>query len=229
MADEDALLRTFVPLPGPLASVFSSSSFIYFVQEEGLTCKFTLYTNGQMAFSHPTNNNMVYVSTFLCPRRLFSAPIGSWLYWPQPRKATKLSLFQPPGVYKEPEVGQNHQSHLCCCLDNTSPRLAFTSTSAAASVCSMPRPEEPVPVSPCSCPPRGPQLFHSQVNFTSQEHARKCSVDFHPQVNFTSQERARKCTVDFHSQVTSLLTSSHSGRLATVARFSHCGTAILLL
>ena len=56
-------------------------------------------------------------------------------------------------------------------------------------------------MSPCSCPPRGPQLFHSQVNFASQEHA--C-----------------KCTFDFHSYVTSLLSSSHSGRPATVAQTS---------
>ena len=98
-------------------------------------------------------------------------------------------------------MSQNYQSHLCCCLDNTSPRLAFTYTSAAASGCSTPRHEELVPVSPCSCPPRGPQLFHSQVNFTSQEPA--CQYTF-----------------DFHSQVNSLLTSSHSGRLATVARTS---------
>ena len=58
---------------------------------------------------------------------------------------------------------QDYQSHLCCHLDNTSPRLAFTSTSTAASGCSIPRLEELVPVSPCSCPPRRPQLFHSQV------------------------------------------------------------------
>ena len=80
-------------------------------------------------------------------------------------------------------MGQNRQSHLCCCLDNTSPRLAFTSTSAAASGCSMPRPEELVPVSLCSCPPRGPKLFHSQVNFTSQECACQGTFDFHSQVN----------------------------------------------
>ena len=43
------------------------------------------------------------------------------------------------------------------------------------------------------------------------------------------QERACKCTFDFHSQVTSKLTSSHSGRLATVAQFSLRGTVILLL
>ena len=146
-------------------------------------------------------------------------------------------------------MGQNHQSHLCCCFDNTSPRLAFTSTSAAASGCSMSRPEEPVPVAPCSYPPRGPQLFYSQVNLTSHERAHKCTVDFnsqvksllrkcsqmhrcsqmHSQVNLTSQERARKCILDFHWQVTSLLPSSNSGRLATVAQFSHCGAVVLLL
>ena len=38
--------------------------------------------------------------------------------------------------------------------------------------------------------------------------------------HFTSQESACKCTFDFHSQVTSLLSSSHSGRLANVARVS---------
>ena len=79
-------------------------------------------------------------------------------------------------------MGKDYQSHLCCCLDNTSPRLSFTSTSAAASGCSMPRSEGLVSVSPCLCPPRGPQLFHSQVNVTSQERACKCTFDFHSQV-----------------------------------------------
>ena len=121
-------------------------------------------------------------------------------------------------------MGQNHQSHLCCCLDNTSPRLAFTSTSTAASGCSMPRPEELVPVSPCSCPPRGPRLFHSQVNFTSKIVLAKCDfwlslrshftsqecackVHFWLSLrsHFTSQEHACKCTFDFHSEVTSPL------------------------
>ena len=83
-------------------------------------------------------------------------------------------------------MGQKHQYHLCCCLENTSPRLALTSTSAAATGCSIPTPEELVPVSPCSCLPRGLQLFH-------------------PQVNFTSQDRACQGTFNFHSQVTSPL------------------------
>ena len=54
----------------------------------------------------------------------------------------------------------------------------------------------------------------------SQERACKCTFDFHSQVNFTSQERDCQCTFDFHSQVNSLLSSSHSGLLATVARTS---------
>ena len=122
------------------------------------------YLIGQMTFARLTSNSMLCDNTFLCPRTLFSSPISSWLSSPQPREATKLSLFQPGGVHKEHGLGQNHQSHLCCCLDNTSPRLPFTSTSTAASGCSMPRLAELVPVSPCSCPPRGLQLFHSQVN-----------------------------------------------------------------
>ena len=177
------------------------------------------YLINQITSAHLTSNSMLCDNTFLCPRRLSSSPISSWLCWPQPSKATKLSLFQPPMVYKEPRMGQDHQSHLCCCLDNTSPSLAFTSTPATASGCSIPRPEELVPVSPCSCPPRGPQLFHSQVNFTSQECACQSSFDFHSQVHsfsrsclqvhlwlsltshFTSQERACNCTLYFHSQV----------------------------
>ena len=42
VAIRDALLMTFIPLPGSLASVFSSWSLIYFLQEQGLTSKFTL-------------------------------------------------------------------------------------------------------------------------------------------------------------------------------------------
>ena len=145
------------------------------------------YLIKQMTSAHLTSNSMLCDNTFLCPRRLFSSPIRSWLCRLQPRKATKLSVFQPPGVYKKPGIGQDHQSHLCWCLNNTSPRLAFTSTSAAASGCSIPRREELVPVSPCSCPPRGPQLFHSQVNFTSQARACQSTFDFHSQVNSLSR------------------------------------------
>ena len=63
------------------------------------------YLISQMTFAHLTSNSMLCDNTFLCPRRLFSSPISSWLCSPQPREATKLSLFQPPGVYKEPGMG----------------------------------------------------------------------------------------------------------------------------
>ena len=134
----------------------------------------------QMTSAHLTSNNMLCDNTFLCPRRLFSSPISSCLCSPQCWEASKLSLFQPPGVYKEPGMGHIHQSHLCCCLDNTSPRLAFTSTSTAASGCSKPRPAELVPVPLCSCPPRGPQLFHSQVNCTSKSVFASALLTFTP-------------------------------------------------
>ena len=79
---------------------------------------------------------------------------------------------------------------------------------------------------PCSCPPRGPQLFHSQVKFTSQERACQCTIDFHSQVISLS----RTCL-----QVHPLLSlASHlaadfipSGRLATGTDF-FCGAVILL-
>ena len=68
----------------------------------------------------------------------------------------------------------------------------------------MPRPAELVPVSPCSCPPSGLQLFHSQVNCTSKIVLAKCDFWLSLRSHFTSQERAFKCIVDFHSQVTHL-------------------------
>ena len=139
-----------------------------------------------------------------------------------------MSLFQPSGVHKEPGLGQIHQPHLCWHLDNTSPRIAFTSTSTAASECFLPRPAELVPVSPCSCPPRGPQRFHSQVSLASQELACQGTLDFHLQVNTLKNVLAN-----------ALLTFTHKSlhcchrpirdRLATVARFPFCGAVILLL
>ena len=122
----------------------------------------------------------------------------------------------------EPRLGPNYQSHLCCCLDNTSLRPASTSTSAAASGCSIPSPDfEAVPVSPCLCPPRGLQTFtlksvtsqgvlaSAPLTFTHKSphlsrRACNCTIDFHSQVSHLSR-RACKCTIDFHSQVTSLL------------------------
>ena len=171
----------------------------------------------QMTFAHLISNTMLCDNTFLCPRTLCSSPISSWLGSPQPREATKLSLFQPPGVHKEPGLGKNHQSPLCCHLDNTSPRLAFTSTSTAASGCSMPRLEELVPVLPCSCPPRGPRLFHSQVSFTSQERAPQSTFDFHSQVD-TLWRSCSQVHLWFSLQVTSPLKKVLASALLT---FTH--------
>ena len=141
-----------------------------------------IYLIYQITISHPTRNNMVYVSAFPCPRRLFSSHIGSWHCWPQPREATKLILFQPPEVYKVPEMGQNYQSCLNCVLDNTSPRPASTSTSAATSGCPIPRLQEAVPVVTSQ-----DVLANAPLTFTpSQSHLSRCTC---------------KCTIDSYSQV----------------------------
>ena len=115
-------------------------------------------------------------------------------------------------------MGQNHQSHLCCCLDNTSPKLAFTSTSAAASGCSMPDLKSLFLCRLARVHQRT-QLFHSQVNSPLKNVLTNAPLIF-TRRSTHSLERACKCTLDFHSRVTSLLTSSHSGRLATVAWIS---------
>ena len=130
-----------------------------------------------------------------------------------------MSLFQPPGVHKEPGMSQLIQSHLCCHVDNTSPRLAFTSTSTAASGCSVPRLEQLVPVSPCSCPPRGPQLFHSQVNFTLKNVLAQALSTF-TRKSAHSQDCACKCTFDFHSKVTSPLKNMLANAVVTFTQKS---------
>ena len=133
-----------------------------------------------------------------------------------------MSLFQPPEVHKVPRWGLNYQSHLYCCLDNTSPRPASTSTStsAAASGCSIPRRRLHSRVSLLVSTKRTAD-FHSQVilplkmfsqvtiDFHSQVDSplKTCSrvtVDFHSQVSHLSRP-ACKCTIDFPSQVTSHL------------------------
>ena len=200
-----------------------------------------------MTFAHLTSNSTQSNNTFLCPRTLFSSPISSSLGSPQPRETAQLSLFQPPEVYKGPRFSPNHQSHLYCCLDSTSPRIVFTSTSTAASGCSMSRPAEPLPVSPCSCPPRGPQLLplagqltlkivlaSALLTFTQKSpHLSRTCLQMHQWLSLASQlhlsRRANKCTSDFHSQVTSPLRRAskctsqfHSQVNSSVRRASKC-------
>ena len=136
-------------------------------------------------------------------QNLFSSSIGCWLWWPRPRQATNLSLFQPPGVYKEPEI-----------------RQIISLTSAAASTTPLEDLPSPPPLLllldvPCL---NLKSLFLCRLarvhqedcssctrkSTHSQERACKCTIDFHSQVNFTSLERACKCTIDFYSQVNSL-------------------------
>ena len=115
---------------------------------------------------------------------------------------------------------QDHQSHLCSCLDNISPRPASTSTSAAASGCSIPR------LWGCSCVTRLLSTkrtadFHSQVTsptknvlasalltstpcqVTSQDVLASAPLTFTHKSTHLSRH-ACKCTIDFHSQVTPL-------------------------
>ena len=187
-----------------------------------------IYLINQIAFSHRTSNNMVCVSTFLCRRRLFSSSIGSWLWWPRPRQATNLSLFQPPGVYKKPEMGQIISLTLAAA--STTPLQDLPSPPPLLLLLDVPWPN-------LKC------LFLCHLACVHQEDCSSCTLKSTspPRMclqmphwlslarQLTSQEHARKCTVDFHSQVTSLLTSTYLGRLATVARFCLCGAVILLL
>ena len=93
------------------------------------------------------------------------------------------------------------KSHLYCCLDNTFPRPASTSTSAAASGCSMPRRRGRSGVTLFVSTNRTADL-HSQVTF-SFETCSQVTVDFHSQ--FTSPLRTcLQVHCDFHSQVSQL-------------------------
>ena len=123
--------------------------------------------------------------------------MGSRLYAPTFRDAPFLSHFQLHEVYKPPELSKISQSRLCCHLDTTCTRPASTSTSAAASGCSIPRRQGHSGVTLLVSTKRTAD-FHSQVNCTSKIVLAKCTFDFHSQVN---SGRASKCTSYFHSQV----------------------------
>ena len=149
----NALLTTW-HLPSPLLLVISNN--LPSLSPSWPDMNF--YLISRITSAHLTSNSMLCDNTLLCPRTLFSSPMGSWLGSPQPREATWLSLFQPPEGHKEPRLGPNHQSHLCCCLDNTSPRPAppLPLLLLLDVPCSN---VEADPVLPCLCPPRGLQTF----------------------------------------------------------------------
>ena len=105
-----------------------------------------------------------------------------------------MSLFQPPEVHKEPRLGPNYQSHLYCCLDNTSPRPASTSTSAAASGCSIPRRRGRSGVTLLVSTKRTADL-HSQVTLPLKM-CSQVTIDFHSKVSHLSR-RAHKLPLTF--------------------------------
>ena len=117
IADGDALFATSVLLPGPFSSVFLALPFYNLCHQTSSTCPF--YLINQMAVLHPTSNNTICDCTFMCPSKLFSSPISSWLWHPQCQEAATLSLFQLHWVYKQANSSQIILYRLCLCLDNT--------------------------------------------------------------------------------------------------------------
>ena len=100
-------------------------------------------------------------------------------------------------------MGPNYQSHLYCCLDNTSPRPASTSTSAAASGCSMPRRRGRSGAALLVSTKRTADL-HSQVTLPLKTYS-QVTVDFHSQAT-SPLKTCSRVTIDFHSQVSHLST-----------------------
>ena len=74
-------------------------------------------------------------------------------------------------------------------------------------------------MSPCLCPPRGPQLFHSQVNFTLKNVLAQALSTF-TRKSAHSQDYAFKYTFDFHSKVTSPLKNELASALVTFTQKS---------
>ena len=169
-----------------------------------------------MTFAHHTNNSMLCDNTFLCPRTLFSSPISSWLGSPRPREATKFSLLQLPGVYKEPRWGQNHSvspllrsrqhpSKTClhlqiyCCFwmfhaqtcraSSCVALLVSTKKTAALPLAGQLTLKIVLASSLLTFTQKSPHLSRTCLQFTG---------DFHSQVSFTSQECACQSTLDFH-------------------------------
>ena len=51
-----------------------------------------IYLINQMDFLHSTSNNTMCEYTFMCPSKLFSSPISSWLWRPRHQALTSLDL-----------------------------------------------------------------------------------------------------------------------------------------
>ena len=77
-----------------------------------------IYLINQMTSIPLTSNNITCDNTFMHLRKLLRSPMGWRLKRPQLWETTILSLFQPPGVYKQPKFSQIILYRLCFCLDN---------------------------------------------------------------------------------------------------------------
>ena len=108
-----------------------------------------------------------------------------------------------------PEMSQNHQSHLCCHFNNTSPRPTSTSTSAIASGYSMPRLREAVPVVTLLVSTKMTIDFHSHV----KSPLKTCS-QMHSWLSVTSHSPLKMCS-QMHRKLSLI---SH-----LTADFSHSG------
>ena len=104
-----------------------------------------IYLINQMAFLHPTSNNTICNSTFMCPSKLFSSPISSWLWHPRSQEATTIRarLF----------------SIASASALTTPPPLQASTSPLSAPGCSMPRWQELVSEFPHSCVPRDCELL----------------------------------------------------------------------
>ena len=83
-----------------------------------------IYLINQITSASLTSNNIICDNTFMRLSKVLTSPMGWRLKRPRLREATILSLFQPPGVYKQANFSQIIQYRPCSCLDNiSSPRL----------------------------------------------------------------------------------------------------------
>ena len=82
-----------------------------------------IYFINQITSAPLTSNNIICDNTLMCRSNFLSSRMGWRLKRPRVREATILSLFQPPGVYKQANFSQIIQYRPCSCLDNISPSL----------------------------------------------------------------------------------------------------------
>ena len=76
-----------------------------------------IYRINQITSAPLTSKNIICDNAFMRLSKLLSSLMGWRLKRPRLREATILSLFQPPGVYKQANFSQIIQYQPCSCLD----------------------------------------------------------------------------------------------------------------